>query len=87
MKLLALLALILSPVLNFAKADIYKISENESQLGWVGKKLTGQHNGYIKFKGGQLQVEKGVLVGGEFQVDMATLVDEDLTDPKKTTTW
>ena len=60
------------------KPDTYKADVKESKIGWLAKKVTGQHNGYVTLKDGSLQVEKGKIVGGEFTMDMTTISCEDL---------
>jgi polyisoprenoid-binding protein YceI len=61
------------------KPDTYKADVKESKVGWLAKKVTGQHNGYVSLKDGSLQVEKGKITGGEFTLDMMTISCEDLT--------
>jgi polyisoprenoid-binding protein YceI len=66
---------------NGAKAPAaYKVNTEKSSLKWVGKKVTGQHNGAVNISDGQLLVEKGKLVGGNFEIDMTSISVEDLTD-------
>ncbi len=64
---------------NF-KADTYKADVKGSKIGWLAKKVTGQHNGGVTLKNGALQVEKGKIVGGEFTMDMTTISCEDIKD-------
>ena len=58
------------------------ISPEQSTLSWVGKKLTGQHNGKVRLQSGNAELSDGRLVGGEFKVDLRTIVVEDIQDPK-----
>ena len=58
----------------------YKLEPQLSTLGWVGKKVTGQHNGTVEFKEGEVLVKGNQVVGGNFVVDMTTLKDEDIKD-------
>jgi polyisoprenoid-binding protein YceI len=51
-----------------------------STIGWLGKKVTGQHNGTIQFKSGQVLVKGTQITGGTFVVDMNSIKDTDLTD-------
>ena len=68
------------PATATAAADTYTVQPQQSTLGWVGKKVGGQHNGTIDIKGGTVQVKGNKVVGGTFLVDMASLKDTDLTD-------
>jgi polyisoprenoid-binding protein YceI len=56
----------------------FKLDATKSTFKWTGKKVTGSHWGYVKFSDGSLSVEKGVLKGGSFNVDMNTLDCQDL---------
>lgn len=52
-----------------------------SKIYWQGTKPTGEHNGLVKLKeGGSFVVEDNKLVGGEFIIDMSTIVNIDLED-------
>lgn len=58
----------------------YNLDTEVTKLEWVGKKVGGQHNGTVNFVSGNLIVANGVLTGGEFTVDMNSIVCLDLTD-------
>ncbi len=62
------------------KTETYKADVKESKIGWLAKKVTGQHNGYVTLKEGTLQVENGKIIGGEFTMDMTTISCEDIKD-------
>ncbi|MFM2269887.1 MAG: hypothetical protein RL757_3328 [Bacteroidota bacterium] len=55
----------------------FKVDAAKSSFKWTGKKLAGTHWGYVKFTDGSLQIQKGVLVGGAFNVDMNTIDCQD----------
>ena len=56
----------------------YTVSLKQSKVEWVGKKVTGQHNGTVAIKGGSLAIKDGMLKGGEFTIDMTTITSTDL---------
>ena len=56
----------------------YNVSLEKSKVEWVGKKVTGQHNGTVAIKSGALNIKDGKLNGGEFIIDMTTLTSTDL---------
>ena len=58
--------------------DIYKVDVNKSKLEWEGRKVTGAHHGTINLKDGSLEVVDGKLSGGEFTIDMNSIVNLDL---------
>ena len=61
-----------------AEKTTYTIDSEASKVAWVGKKVTGQHNGTINLKSGNFTFEDGTLVGGVFTIDMTSLICEDL---------
>ena len=63
-----------------AKAISYKIDTQKSILNWEGKKVTGQHNGNVKFNEGTMTVDGSKLTGGSFAFDMNSITNLDLTD-------
>lgn len=65
-----------------AKAQAVKLDLGASTLGWTGRKVVGPHNGDIKIKSGQIEVQGEQLKGAQFEVDMATITDEDVKDPE-----
>lgn len=62
------------------KGTLLKVSPSESKLAWTGKKVTGQHNGLVDLKSGELFVENGILTGGKFEVDFTTIRNLDIKD-------
>lgn len=83
MKTLKVLSVVLALVfvLPLAAQEL-KVDVEKSKLEWVGKKVTGQHNGHINLKSGSLTLKDGNIAGGEFLIDMITMTCEDLKDPK-----
>jgi polyisoprenoid-binding protein YceI len=60
----------------------YKIDTAASNVKWLGKKVTGQHNGTIKIQDGELTAAGSNLIGGNIVINMASIKNEDLTDPE-----
>ncbi len=60
-------------------AQTKKIDASKSTIEWVGKKVTGQHNGTVNFKDGAVVLKKNKLVGGTFTVDMTSINATDLS--------
>lgn len=81
-------AMVLSVVSAFSLVGSMAFAKNvdvdlgQSKLGWVGKKVLGQHNGVIKLKSGVVDIDGNNLKGGSFEVDMTSIVVEDVKDPK-----
>ena len=55
-----------------------KVDASKSTINWVGKKVTGSHEGTITLKEGTLIFKGKKLVGGNFTVDMTTINTTDL---------
>ena len=60
-------------------AQTKKIEASKSTIEWVGKKITGQHNGTVNFKDGAVVFKGNKLAGGSFTVDMTSLTATDLS--------
>lgn len=57
------------------------VDSKASVVEWKGSKVTGSsHNGTIGIKEGEVQIDGKKLTGGKIVVDMASIVNLDLTD-------
>ena len=59
-------------------AQTKKVDVAKSKINWVGKKVTGQHNGTVDLKEGALVFKGTKLTGGKFTVDMNSISTKDL---------
>ena len=61
-----------------------KVSANKksSSVIWTGSKPTGSHTGNVTLKDGHLLFDHGNLVGGEFTMDMTSIICTDLEPTK-----
>lgn len=64
-----------TPVEEVTKKEV---KTSESTVTWKGYKVTGSHYGIINLKSGSLSFDNDKLVGGEFVVDMTSLISQDL---------
>jgi polyisoprenoid-binding protein YceI len=73
--------------LNAVAGGVEPISKNinvsTSSVSWKGYKVTGSHEGNLKFKSGSLKFDNDVLVGGELLVDMNSINCTDLEGKAK----
>ena len=74
------LLLLLSVSMN-AQESI-KVNTRESLINWMGKKPAREHKGTVRLSSGELTVNKNEVTGGSFTIDMPTITDTDLKDPK-----
>ncbi|WP_187347470.1 YceI family protein [Flavobacterium piscinae] len=61
-----------------ASAQNKKINVEKSKITWIGKKVTGQHDGTLNFSSGTLVFDGKKLKGGSFEVDMTSITVADL---------
>ncbi|TWF42248.1 polyisoprenoid-binding protein YceI [Chitinophaga polysaccharea] len=63
------------------KTQKFNITVAQSKIDWVGKKVTGAHNGTIQLKAGELSLTDGQITAGRFVVDTTSIKILDITDP------
>lgn len=59
----------------------FEIVSTQSNIDWVGKKVTGAHNGTITIKDGEIIFNDGKLTGGKIIIDTTSIKILDVTDP------
>jgi|SRR6185436_11120254 len=52
----------------------YKVDIQSSHVEWIGTKVSGYHTGTINIKNGELAVSGGNITGGNFTMDMTSIV-------------
>tara|TARA_X000000368_G_scaffold76756_1_gene57122 strand:+ start:195 stop:773 length:579 start_codon:yes stop_codon:yes gene_type:complete len=62
---------------SFSQVSV-KANIKASSLEWTGSKVTSSHEGTIKLKSGELTINEGKLVGGEFIIDMTSIETTDM---------
>lgn len=67
----------LSAFKNPDKPLTYTVDAAKSSITWLGKKVTGAHNGTITLKSGSLNVNGKSVTGGTFVIDMTSIKDAD----------
>ncbi len=55
-----------------------KINTKVSSVEWIGKKVSGEHNGSITIKEGTLNLHDGHLSGGKVVIDMTSITNADM---------
>lgn len=76
-KILMTLAVVL--IGTALSAQTYTIDTAESSIKWLGKKVTGQHEGTINLETGTL-IQQGDIYAGIFGIDMTSIVCTDLDE-------
>lgn len=83
MKKLNIWVVIMSVVLSlplFAQAQELTVDTENSTVQWIGKKIGGDHSGFINIQSGMLMMEENKIVSGVFSVDMNTISNTDITN-------
>ncbi|MCU4177018.1 YceI family protein [Carboxylicivirga sp. N1Y90] len=61
-------------------AQKVEVDTKVSTVHWLGKKIGGEHDGYIKLKSGQLVMKGDKIVSGSFIMDMNSITNTDIED-------
>ncbi len=77
-RILIIALVFLMPGVMFAQD--YKANVIKTEIQWTGKKVTGEHSGFIKLKDGVLTLKDDNIVGGNFTIDMTSITVTDLED-------
>lgn len=75
------IAVIMMGIAGVTQAQTFVVNKDQSQVKWNGKKVSGEHYGTIEFSGGALQVTNGQISSGTFEINMNSIVCEDITNP------
>ncbi len=63
------------------KTQKFEIVSGQSQIQWLGRKVTGAHDGTIAVKAGSITLNDGIIAGGKFIIDTRSIIILDVTDP------
>lgn len=58
--------------------DQFTANNESSKINWKGFKPTGEHYGTVHLKSGAFTIENSMITGGEFEIDMNTIVVLDI---------
>jgi polyisoprenoid-binding protein YceI len=72
--------MLLALMVSGAIAQKKSLVSDESQVKWSGKKVGGEHHGFISLKSGVLEMKGNEVVAGNFVMDMKSISNTDLTD-------
>lgn len=61
----------------------YTVNTVISSVEWIGKKVTGQHQGVIELKKGSYLFENGTITSGEFIINMQSITITDIEDKEQ----
>lgn len=58
----------------------FEIDTKASKVHWTGKKVTGEHTGYLSVGSGTVTVDNNAVTSAKVNMDMNSIVCTDLTD-------
>ena len=78
------LAVVLATVLlgSLSANDTLQVDLENSQVNWVGRKVTGEHTGTLNLSSGWVVMNKTNLIGGKFIFDMTSISNTDIESPE-----
>jgi len=78
--------MILILILSFCFSASYKIDIDNSSIQWIGRKVTGEHDGNVQILYGNVRSYKDTdmsdVIRGNFVVDMTTITNTDIKNEK-----
>lgn len=79
------LAVLLSSLTRISPPESYTVNTETSTVKWTAYHLAKsyQHTGHLKLKSGNLQIDNGDIVSGEFVIDMSAITNDDIEDDNK----
>jgi polyisoprenoid-binding protein YceI len=71
-------------IISFSYSQSLTVNKTQSLIRWYGEELTGKtHFGNLSFKEGRIELQDGLIIGGNFVVNMTSLSVEDLSGGAK----
>ena len=62
--------------------DSLHVDMENSQIKWIGRKVTGEHSGTLNLSGGWVVLDKHSINSGKFIFDMASISNTDIESPE-----
>ena len=70
--------------ISFSYSQSLTANKTQSLIRWYGEELTGKtHFGNLSFREGRIELQDGLIIGGNFVVNMISLSVEDLSGGAK----
>jgi polyisoprenoid-binding protein YceI len=62
---------------------VFTVDTGKSTIEWIGARPASQHNGTVSISDGYLMVTNGEIAGGEFVIDLTSIIVLDIPDPSR----
>ena len=63
-------------------SDTLYINVENSNINWIGRKVTGEHSGTLNLSKGWVVMQEGSIIGGKFIFDMTSIKNTDIESPE-----
>jgi len=63
-------------------SDTLYVNIENSNINWIGRKVTGEHSGTLNLSKGWVVMEQDLVIGGKFIFDMTSIKNTDIESPE-----
>ena len=63
-------------------SDTLYVNIENSNINWIGRKVTGEHSGTLNLSKGWVVMQEGSIIGGKFIFDMTSFNNTDIESPE-----
>ena len=63
-------------------SDTLYVNIENSNINWIGRKVTGEHSGTLNLSKGWVVMQEGSIIGGKFIFDMTSIKNTDIESPE-----
>jgi rhodanese-related sulfurtransferase len=71
-----------APVVPKSRDGLHQLNLETSRVEWTGRNLMSAHYGTLKLRAGHIEVRDGRSIRGAFTIDMDSMQNLDIPDPK-----
>ena len=75
-----LISLVLTLLTTNVFSQPFIVNNEKSTIYWLGKKITGEHSGYINIVKGKMLIDNNQIIDGNFVIDMNSMTCTDIED-------
>ena len=75
-----LIPLVLTLLTTNVFSQPFSVNNEKSTIYWLGKKITGEHSGYINIVKGKMLIDNNQIIDGNFVIDMNSMTCTDIED-------
>ena len=80
--MMKIILLFLSAIFANDSIDTVYVDKQNSQVNWIGRKVTGEHSGYINLSSGWIVLKNSIPITGSIIIDMHSITTTDIESPE-----